>query len=126
MDTNQRSLEQQANANEVAALLPPVDIIEDQDGITLRADLPGVTREGLNIDVNADTLTIEGTVKLGESREIQNVYAEIRVAQFKRSFVLSRDLETGRIDAAMKNGVLTLRIPKHEKAKPRRIPVKAE
>jgi len=76
--------------------------------------------------VNADTLTIEGTVKLGESREIQNVYAEIRVAQFKRSFVLSRDLETGRIDAAMKNGVLTLRIPKHEKAKPRRIPVKAE
>jgi len=126
MDTNQRSLEQQANANEVAALLPPVDIIEDQDGIILRADLPGVTREGLNIDVNADTLTIEGTVKLGESREIQNVYAEIRVAQFKRSFVLSRDLETGRIDAAMKNGVLTLRIPKHEKAKPRRIPVKAE
>jgi HSP20 family molecular chaperone IbpA len=56
---------------------------------------------------------------------MQPVYAEIGVAQFRRSFVLSGDLDTSRIEAQVRNGVLKLRVPKHEQAKPRRIEVRA-
>jgi len=106
-------------------LVPLVDVIEDKEGITLRADLPGVSKEGLAIGVDGDNLTIEGSVSLGENPALKPVYAEVRVAQYKRTFVLSRDLDTEKIDAGLVNGVLTLRIPKREQARPRRIEVKA-
>src|SRR5205085_3552698 len=108
-----------------APLVPPVDIIEDAEGITLTADLPGVDKDNLSVGVDGDTLTIHGTVALGESGSLQSVYAEVRVAEYRRTFVLSRDLDSARIDASMKDGVLTLRVPKAEQAKPRRIAVKA-
>ncbi|MGE5616667.1 MAG: Hsp20/alpha crystallin family protein [Bacillota bacterium] len=114
------------NGEAKAVLVPPVDIIENPEGITLRADLPGVARENLAIDVDNDTLTIEGDVALGEPANLQGVYAEVRVAHYKRSFVLSRDLDASRIEASMKNGVLTLVVPKAEQAKPRRIAVRAD
>lgn len=126
MDMNQTALKRESSAAETAALVPPVDIIEDAEGITLRADLPGVSKENLNIRVDGDTLTIEGGVSLGESQNLQGVYAEVRLAQYKRSFVLSRELDTARIDASIRNGVLQLRVPKSEQAKPRRIEVKAQ
>ncbi|HET9579725.1 MAG TPA: Hsp20/alpha crystallin family protein [Usitatibacter sp.] len=110
-------------ASDVPALTPPVDVFEDENGITLLADLPGVSKENLNIRVEGEQLAIEGTVSLGESTRLEAVYAEVRVAQYRRTFALSGDLDTERIDAKMKNGVLTLRIPKAEQAKPRRIPV---
>ena len=112
--------------DEVAALLPPVDISEDGEGITLKADLPGVARENLAISVEGDTLTIEGRVRLGEAANMRSVYAEVSVDRYKRSFMLSRDLDTTRIDAQMRSGVLTLKVPKREQAKPRRIEVRAE
>lgn len=126
MDMKQRGLEREAEQPEVAALVPPVDIVEDQEGITVTADLPGVTKETLSVGVDGDTLTIEGTVQLGESRAMQSVYAEVRVAQYRRSFILSRDLDTEKIDASIKNGVVRLRVPKLEEAKPRRIPIKVD
>jgi HSP20 family protein len=108
---------------DAAAIVPAVDVFENEDGITLRADLPGVSREGLNVHVEGDQLTIEGQVVLGEVAGLEPVYAEVRVAQYRRSFTLSRDLDTQRIEASMKNGVLTLHIAKAEQAKPRRIAV---
>jgi HSP20 family molecular chaperone IbpA len=126
MDMKQRDLDREAgNDFQATPLVPPVDIIEDGEGITVKADLPGVARENLSIGVEGDTLTIEGTVNLGETTRLQSVYAEIRVPHYKRSFVLSRDLDTGKITAALQNGVLTLRVPKSEQARPRRIEVKA-
>lgn len=125
MDMNTQDLAKRENAQQVTPLVPPVDIVEDAEGITLRADLPGVDRDNLHIDVDGETLTLAATVNLGESTGIQPVYSEIRVAQYRRSFVLGRDLDAGRIEAAIKDGVLTLRIPKAEQAKPRRIEVKA-
>ena len=95
-------------------------------GIVVKADLPGVSKESLNIRVDGETLTVEGQVNLGQVQGLEPVYAEIRTAQYKRSFVLSRDLDTAKIDASMKNGVLTLTVPKLEQARPRRIPVRAE
>ena len=59
------------------------------------------------------------------SQQLQSVYAEVRTPLYKRSFVLSRDLDTANVTASLVNGVLTLRVPKREQAKPRRIEIKA-
>jgi len=113
-------------ATEIAVLIPPVDVFEDENGITVKADLPGVSKDNLSIRVDGETLAIEARVSLGEAQKLDVVYAEIRVAQYKRSFVLSRELDTSKIEAAIKNGVLNLRVPKLERAKPRRIEIRAD
>ena len=128
MDTNisNNAPRRDTREAEAAPLVPPVDVIEDGEGITLRADLPGVSKDGLEVGIDGDTLTITGTVRLGEGANLQKVYAEVRVAEYKRTFVLSRDLDAQKIEAAMKDGVLTVRVPRAEQAKPRRIAVKAD
>jgi HSP20 family molecular chaperone IbpA len=117
---------QNASAPTAPALLPPVDIFEDAGGITLLADLPGVGREDLAIGVDGRNLTIEAPLRLGEADSLTPVYAEVRANHFRRSFELSGDLDTGKIDAGLRDGVLTLRIPKLEQAKPRRVEVRVE
>ena len=112
-------------AQRVPTAVPRVDIIEDQTGITLWADLPGVSREALEIKVEGDTLTIEGNVSLPVSEGMEPIYAEIRAPRYARSFTLSRDLDTAAIQAKLDQGVLELRIPKHQQAQPKRITVQA-
>jgi|SRR5664279_197300 len=114
-----------ASARTTQLLQPPVDIVEDGSAITLTADLPGVDRNDLAIGVDGRTLTIEAPLKLGEANALVSVYAEIRANQYRRSFELSGELDGTAITAELKNGVLTVRIPKLERAKPRRIEVKA-
>jgi len=114
----------QAAPAEVPALVPPVNIVEDEVGITLTADLPGVSREALQLRVDGDTLTIEAPIQLGESANLEPIYMERRAGRYLRSFTLSRELDSTRVDAALKDGVLTLRLPKTEQAKPRRIEVR--
>ena len=112
-------------SQELAALVPAVDVVEDEHGITLCADMPGVPKDAVTAKVDGETLTIEGAISLGESKALNGVYAEVRYAQYRRSFVLSRDLDTSHIDATMRDGVLQLRVPKREQAKPRRIEVRS-
>ncbi|MCE4555177.1 Hsp20/alpha crystallin family protein [Roseateles cellulosilyticus] len=107
------------------ALLPRVDVSEDDTGITLLADLPGVAREQLALQVEGDTLLIEGSVAAATPGGLEPVYAEVRVPRFRRSFTLSRELDASRIEAQLRDGVLTLRIPKQAHAQPRRIAVSA-
>jgi HSP20 family molecular chaperone IbpA len=107
------------------ALLPRVDVLEDTAGITLLADLPGVSKERLELKVEGDTLLIEGEVGTPMPPQMQSVYAEVRVPRYRRAFTLSRELDSARIEASMKDGVLRLRIPKQEHARPRRIEVRA-
>ena len=126
MQTQQPQNVQNTGSRTAPALLPPVDIFEDAGGITLVADLPGVGREDLAIGVDGRNLTIEAPLKLGEANSLTPVYAEVRANHFRRSFELSSDLDTGKIDAGLRDGVLTLRIPKAEQAKPRRIDVRVE
>lgn len=126
MDMKQPSMDREARGEDTGALTPAVDVYEDEKGITVKADLPGVSKEDLSIRIEGETLAVEGRVKLGETRHLRSVYSEVRHALFKRTFVLSRDLDTLKIDAALRNGVLTLTIPKIEQAKPRRIQVRAE
>ena len=104
-------------------MTPRVDVIEDDAGITLLADMPGVSKESLEIKVENDALSIEGTVSASTPQALEATYAEIRVPRYRRSFTLSRELDAGRIEAQLKDGVLKLRIPKQEQAKPQRISV---
>ena len=117
---------QNAKSRTAPTLLPPVDVYEDAGGITLVADLPGVGREDLTVGVDGRSLTIEAPLKLGEANSLTPVYAEVRANHFSRTFELSSDLDTSKIDAGLRDGVLTLRIPKAEQAKPRRIDVRVE
>jgi HSP20 family protein len=112
-------------ASEAGALMPPVDVIEDAGGITLYADLPGVTREKLDLHVDGDTLAIEGEMDLPLPKEMEATHAEISLSRYRRVFTLSKELDTGKLSAELKDGVLKLRIHKVEQAKPRRIDVKA-
>ena len=105
------------------ALAPAVDIVEDADGITLRADMPGVPRDALQVQVDGDTLKIRGDLEMALGEAGNARYAELRHGAWERSFTLSRELDSAHVDAVLKDGVLTLRIPKAEHARPRRVEV---
>jgi HSP20 family protein len=102
---------------------PAVDVFEDDSGLTLLADMPGVPKDKLELKIEGDTLSIEGSVQPLTPEGLEAVYAEVRVPQYRRSFTLSHELDTSKIDANLKDGVLTLRIPKQAHAQPRRIEV---
>ncbi|HEU5295102.1 MAG TPA: Hsp20/alpha crystallin family protein [Burkholderiaceae bacterium] len=121
-DTTRVATQQQAPQR---AVLPAVDVYEDESGITLLADMPGVPREQLELRVEGDALSIEGSVRALAPEGLEAVYAEVRVPRYRRTFTLSRELDSARIDASLKDGVLTLRIPKQAHAQPRRIEVQA-
>jgi HSP20 family protein len=105
------------------ALLPPVDVIEDASGITLLADLPGVPKDKLNLQLEAGSLTIEGEVSLNTPEGIESGHAEVRLPRYRRVFTLSKELDSEKTTAEFKNGVLRLRIPKAEHVQPRKIEV---
>lgn len=114
-----------AGNDALRAVLPAVDVFEDAHGITLLADMPGVPRDQLELKVEDDALLIEGGVQARTPDGLEAIYAEVRVPRYRRSFTLSRELDTTRIEANLKDGVLTLRIPKQAHAQPRRIAVSA-
>lgn len=110
-------------ARNETALPPPVDVIEDAAGITLYADLPGVPKDRLSLQIESDTLTIEGELALDMPEGMEASHAEVSLPRYRRVFTLSKELDTGKVGAEFKQGVLKLRIPKAEHAQPRRIEV---
>lgn len=117
------TMKKEAAATE-AGLLPPVDVIEDENGITLYADLPGVPKEKVVLHVEGDALSIEGEISLNLPEGVEPTHAEVGLPRFKRAFTLSKELDPGKVEAEFHQGVLKLRIPKAEHAQPRRIEVK--
>jgi len=106
-----------------SALMPPVEVVEDAGGITLYADLPGVPKDNLNLQIEADTITIEGDVHLDVPEGLEVTHAEVSIPHFRRVFTLSKELDANKVAAELANGVLKLRIPKAEHAQPRKIQV---
>lgn len=99
---------------------PAVDIVEDAQGVTLRADLPGVEKAGLDLRVQDARLTIDARAELPETPGLRVQHAEWHAPRYLRSFSLSPYLDTSRIDASLRDGVLTLRIARREEALPRK------
>jgi len=100
-----------------------VDVFENESGITLLADLPGVARDRLGVRVDGDSLWIEATASTAGPQQMQLIYGEAQYPSYRRQFTLSRELDASRIEASLKDGVLKLSIPRLEEAKPRRIEV---
>jgi HSP20 family molecular chaperone IbpA len=117
------SREDSAPARQEAALLPPVDVVEDSTGITLYADLPGVPRDKLDVRVDGDQLHIEAELALPVPQGMTPSHAEVARARYRRAFTLSKELDPDKVSAELAHGVLRLRIPKAEHAQPRRISV---
>jgi HSP20 family molecular chaperone IbpA len=107
-------------------LRPAVDIFEDAKGITLYADLPGVPNSHLNVRLDKDTLLIEGEAQLDTPDNMEPLYVDLQSNLYRRSFSLSSELTTEKVEARLKDGVLTLRIPKAEASKPRKIEVQTD
>lgn len=102
---------------------PSVDIFETETGLTILADLPGVTPDDLDIDLHEDVLTIVGNIT-DEKEEGENyLLKEYETGQFIRKFTLTEVIDQEKIKADLADGVLRLTLPKVEKAKPRKITV---
>lgn len=106
-------------------LRPPADIFEDAEGITLQLDLPGVAKDRLNVHADRSTLVIEGEVKIDLPQDMEALHAEVQSTHYYRSFALSGELDTEKTQANLKDGVLTVTIPKRAELKPRRIQISA-
>lgn len=104
-------------------VVPPVDVFENEASITLLADLPGVIRDQLHVRVDGDNLVLEATATTTGPENMELVYGEAQCPAYRRQFTLSRELDTSRIEAQLRDGVLRLTIPKAEEARPRRIQV---
>jgi HSP20 family protein len=105
--------------------VPPVDIYQNGDHeLVLKAELPDMTREDINITVENGTLTMSGEKKLSnEVKEEQFHHVERRYGSFSRAFSLPQTVDPGKVSAEYKNGVLTVRLPLREESKPRSIKV---
>ncbi len=125
---------QQANRQETTALAestrpgptltPPVDIYETEQRITLLADMPGVRKDDLKIDLREGVLTLSGTVTPPEGARENDVLREYTWGTYFRQFTLSDVIDQSRIEATLIHGVLRLDLPRAERAKPRQITVK--
>ncbi|MBX7257085.1 MAG: Hsp20/alpha crystallin family protein [Candidatus Hydrogenedentes bacterium] len=103
-------------------MMPRVNIMEKADEVIIEAELPGVSKDGTQIEVKDNELTLTGHRKVSENDGRIHL-RERAQADYRRVFALSRAIDTSRVEAEMKDGVLTLRLPKRDEVKPRRISV---
>jgi len=123
-ERNKLVVEQDGRSKEQRpATLPAVDIFEDATGVTVIADLPGVTKERLNVKVESEMLVIEGEASVQVPNDVRLIHGELREPLFRRSFRLGPEFDKDAISASLKQGILTLRVPRVREAQPRRIPV---
>jgi HSP20 family protein len=118
------NLDWQFRESPAAAWVPPVDVFEEADAIRIMAEVPGVKPEDVKISVEGNTLTIQGTKQQQAEERTERVHRYERTyGQFERSFTLPATVDADRIQASYESGVLTVSLPKVEKAKPRQIRV---
>ncbi len=115
---------QAKSAERRATIVPAVDVFEDPTGITVVADLPGVSKERLDVKVQDGNLVIEAEARAPTPDGLRLRHAEMPAPSYFRAFTLGPDFDTAKIEANLQDGVLKLRIPRSEKAQPRRIEVR--
>jgi HSP20 family protein len=109
---------------DVPLFIPAVDIYESEDALILVADMPGVAPDSVSIDVRENQLTVQGTVS-AEGENERMLLQEYGTGDYFRQFTLGRTIDQSKIEASIKDGVLTLTLPKAEMTKPRKISVKS-
>lgn len=104
-------------------ITPPVDIYETKEDVLLIADLPGVAKESLDIKITEGELTIEADAPVAEENSKKYLHRERPWGSYYLAFTLSERIDQEKANAKVENGILTLTLPKHERAKPREIPI---
>lgn len=118
--SDDRTVSREATRSQARYITPPVDIVETDEGLTLVADVPGLDEKSLEISVDQGVLTIEGKAVFGTGDLLWREYA---MDGYWRQFQLPESFDASRARAEVKNGVLTLHLPKAEAAKPRKIAI---
>jgi len=118
--------EKEKTAEEVKRLIPPVDIYETENNVMLIADIPGVTKENLQVDIENDELTISGLFLAPKIDSGKKLINECYYGKYTRTFTLSDVIAQDKITAKLDDGVLTVTLPKQEKAKPKKITISTE
>ncbi|ABA50783.1 Hsp20/alpha crystallin family protein [Burkholderia pseudomallei] len=111
------------DAPRALTVTPAVDVYEDKHGVTLWADLPGVSKERLEVKIQDGHLSIDAHAVLPMPASLRAQHVEVREPHFARTFQLSPDFDTTKIEANLQDGVLKLTIPRRDEARPRRIDV---
>jgi len=107
------------------AWIPPVDVFETPENIVLKADLPDVNKDEVDVSIENSTLTIKGERKMEKEVKEKSFYRmERSYGSFSRSFTLPPTVATDKVEASFEKGVLTLTLPKREESKPKQIKVK--
>ena len=110
-----------------ALFIPRVDVRDEKDTVVLNAEIPGVEKDGVNVEVNDGVLTLSGSKKQATESNENGVYRSERVfGAFKRSFVLPDTVDVDRIDAQYRNGVLSISLPKKPEAAPKQIAIRSD
>jgi HSP20 family protein len=104
--------------------VPAADIYEAENDLTVILEMPGVEKKNVNINVEDGVLRVEGRIDLAKYQGLQPLYTEYNIGHYSRIFRLSSKIDQNKIAAEMKDGVLSLKLPKIEEAKPRTIQVK--
>ena len=103
--------------------VPLTDIIETEKSLVVTMDMPGVKKESINVKLEDNVLEVDGQIDHSPYNDLNPVYTEYNVGHFTRKFTVSNEIDTGKIDANLSDGVLTLTLPKAPEAQPRRIKV---
>jgi HSP20 family protein len=110
----------------VTPMLPPADILEHEHGVTLLVDMPGVSKERLEVHCDGKSLVVSGDVGIDMPEDMDSLYADLRTTRYHREFSLSGEqLDTEAVAASMDNGMLKIDIPKRAELRPRKIEVMA-
>jgi len=114
-----------STSSEFGTWMPAVDIRETDDALLVYAELPGIDKKDIHVDVHDGVLTISGERKYEKDVKEENVHRTERAyGRFSRSFSLPRTVDADKVDARLKDGVLEIRLPKTESAKPKAIEIK--
>jgi HSP20 family molecular chaperone IbpA len=126
MDRSQEIVKQEEKniekTKELYKATPAVDIYENEDEILIYADMPGVVKDDISVDIDNGTLSISGVRKLSVTGSV--TYEEFSDVEYVRNFSVPQTIDVEKVEAELKNGVLRLHLPKSEAAKPRQIEIK--
>lgn len=126
MTTEVRKMKHDEYNREECVIVPPVDIYENENEYVLKADMPGVAKENLEIALNNSELTLDGKIDGSAGNGDEPKYREFTQYNYHRSFQVSGAVDANRISANLDNGVLTITLPKSEAVKPKKIQIAVE
>lgn len=114
---------QEEQTTPARTFLATADIFETESALTVVLEIPGVNKSAVDISIKDDVLTVSGRIDFSKYEGLQPIYTEYNIGNYRRSFALSNKIDQDKISAEIRDGVLTLILPKAEEAKPRRITI---